>query len=233
MERNTAIDKIKKCLALGKSNNPHEAASAMRQAQKMMAAYGVSDDELLAAGVTEYWEKSGANRTPARYEAALARMIAKAFGCDLVFTQRLYGPRSIKGGYAFVGVAPASQVACYSYGVLFRQLRRARAEFISTTLKRCGPRNKTARADVFCEGWVMSVRELVIPVELPESHSQAVAAYMRTNYAVTESMNPRQRVPGRHAYGAGDYTHGARTGRRATLHRGVGASVNTQQLLEK
>jgi hypothetical protein len=35
MDRETALTKIKKCLALAKSSNEHEAAAAMRQAQKL------------------------------------------------------------------------------------------------------------------------------------------------------------------------------------------------------
>ncbi|WP_231409636.1 DUF2786 domain-containing protein [Ralstonia solanacearum] len=232
MDRNTAIDKIKKCLALGQSSNPHEAAAAMRQAQKMMAAYGVSEDELLAAGVTEQWEKSGATRTPARYEVALASMIAAAFGCELVFASRLSGSVTIQGGYVFIGVAVTSDVAGYSYRVLFRQLRRARTDFIKTALKRCGPKNKTARADLFCEGWVLSVREMVEAMVPPESHTKAVEAYMRANYAVTKSITPRHRQPGRHVSPVGDYAQGFRTGRSATLHRGVGSGAEQPQMLE-
>lgn len=49
--REKAMDKIRKCLALSKSANEHEAAAALRQAQKMMAMHGLSEDDL---GDTEY-----------------------------------------------------------------------------------------------------------------------------------------------------------------------------------
>lgn len=53
MDKNTAIDKIKKCLALSKSDNPHEAAAALRQAQKLMALYKVDALDVSLADVTE------------------------------------------------------------------------------------------------------------------------------------------------------------------------------------
>ena len=41
MTRDEALDKIKKCLALAASPEAHEAAAALRQAQKLMAQFGL------------------------------------------------------------------------------------------------------------------------------------------------------------------------------------------------
>ena len=41
-DRDKIIAKVK-CLALAKSSNEHEAANALRQAQKLMQAHGISD----------------------------------------------------------------------------------------------------------------------------------------------------------------------------------------------
>ena len=43
--KDTALAKIKKCLALAASPNPHEAAAATRQAQKLMAEYGLTETD--------------------------------------------------------------------------------------------------------------------------------------------------------------------------------------------
>ncbi|MDI7047805.1 hypothetical protein QMN58_30360, partial [Escherichia coli] len=49
-------------------------------------------------------------------------------GCEIVFTRRMNeSGKKIIGGYAFIGVAPAEQVASYAFTVLARQLRAARA----------------------------------------------------------------------------------------------------------
>lgn len=50
-DKGKVLDKIRKCLALSKSSNEYEAATALRQAQKMMMANGLSHDDV---GLTEY-----------------------------------------------------------------------------------------------------------------------------------------------------------------------------------
>ena len=41
MDKEKALDKIKKCLALSRSANEHEAAQALKHAQALMDKYGV------------------------------------------------------------------------------------------------------------------------------------------------------------------------------------------------
>ena len=43
MNKKTVIEKIKKCLALSKSANQHEAAAALRQAMAFMEKYKISN----------------------------------------------------------------------------------------------------------------------------------------------------------------------------------------------
>ncbi|WP_420996218.1 DUF2786 domain-containing protein [Cupriavidus sp. 30B13] len=220
MDRNTVLDKIKKCLALAESDNPHEAAAAMRQAQKLMEMHGVSADELAAVDVEEAWGRSCATQRPPRYEVALVSMIASAFGCDLVFSTRVMGER-FAGGYAFIGMGAAATIAQYTYGVLGRQLRKSRTTYIKTKLKRCGPKNKVSRADVFCEGWVHAVRSLVEDIAIPKASSLAIDAYMRANHAVTKTLTMTSRQPGRGVEAADDQWRGYQAGRGAVLHRGI------------
>ena len=46
MDQEKIIDKIKKCLALAKSDNPHEAATALRQAQKLMEQHNLTEQDI-------------------------------------------------------------------------------------------------------------------------------------------------------------------------------------------
>ena len=53
-DNNSAIlCKIKKCLALSASSNPHEAAAALRQAHALMNKHGVSAHEVTMADIGE------------------------------------------------------------------------------------------------------------------------------------------------------------------------------------
>lgn len=232
MDKKTAIDKVRKCMALAKSGNPHEAAAAMRQAQKLMEKFGIEHPELLAAGVSEEWAKSGATKTPTRYEVVLASAVASAFACEIVFTRKLSGTgMNIDGGYAFIGVAPSPEVASYTFAVLLRQLKRARKEYMATALKRHA-KNKTAAADLFCEGWVVAVRNLIAQVAPTPEQKEAIDCYMRVNYAQTSECQPRDPQGGNRMAAYSHSSRGYVEGKKATLNRGVGTMRPVTALIE-
>ena len=53
MDKERILEKIKKCLALSKSANEHEAAQALKQAQALMREYGITDIEVELSAVKE------------------------------------------------------------------------------------------------------------------------------------------------------------------------------------
>lgn len=53
MDKEKVLDKIKKCLALGRSANEHEAAQALRQAQALMEKYKVNAEDIALSKVSE------------------------------------------------------------------------------------------------------------------------------------------------------------------------------------
>lgn len=115
------LDKIKKCLALASSANEHEAAAALRQAQKLMEQHGLTDQDVLASQASEAGAKAGAVTKPAQWEATLAARIANAFGCELVFSRRTWTTAE----WRFIGAGSAPEVATYAYQVLLRQAPRS------------------------------------------------------------------------------------------------------------
>jgi hypothetical protein len=46
MDRSKVVERIRKCMALARSSNEHEAAVAMRQARTLMAQYRIFPNEL-------------------------------------------------------------------------------------------------------------------------------------------------------------------------------------------
>ncbi len=222
MDRKTILEKIRKCLALSKSSNEHEAAAALRQAQKLMAQHGVSDDEMLAAEAGEQATRAGAARQPAAWETTLAARVAEAFGCGVFFRAHLSF-----GEWVFVGTGAAYEVAKYCFDVLFRQVKRARAEHIKAALVRCKAATKTRRADLFCEGWVSTALALVETMVCGERAVQAREAYLATHYPSLVKLDSRDRNAGKASLSGSelyDYISGRIGGNRAQLNRGVGAS---------
>jgi hypothetical protein len=218
LDREKIIDKIKKCLALARSSNEHEAAAALRQAQKLMQQHGISDLDVEHADIQEEGTRAGAATKPARWECGLATRIAAAFDCS-VFHSIDYPV----GKWVFVGASPAGEIACYAFEVLFRQARRARANYVKTALKRCTT-TRTRRADLFCEGWVMTATELVGSFTGNEATKARVTAYLEHKHKLTEFQG-RNRNAGRSLSKRdyGDMDAGHRAGKDAQLNRGVGA----------
>lgn len=81
MNKEKILDKIKKCLALSKSANEHEAAQALKQAQALMEKYEVNVVDIALSEVSE----QGADRRMAfklaDWQWSVANMIADIFGC--------------------------------------------------------------------------------------------------------------------------------------------------------
>ena len=188
MHKDKIIEKIRKCLALSSSANQHEAAAALRQAQKMMELHRVSDTDLLAAGVGEASSHAGASRRPSNWEGLLATMISLAFGCRIVFVSARGG-----GNWRFIGMGASAEIAQYAFAVLFRQLRRSRATFIKEKCKRLIPASKTRRADLFCLAWVREVEKRAQAMAAASGATEAISAYMLAHYPNLTNKKMRER----------------------------------------
>jgi len=219
--RDRIIAKVKKCLALAKSGNEHEAAAALRQAQKLMQAYGISDLDVAHADIQEEATRAGAAQRPARWEGELAVRIARAFDCQVLFGVS----HNRAGRWIFVGAAPSGEIARYAFEVLFRQAKRARAQYIKTALKRCTT-TRTRRADLFCEGWVSTATLLAATFAGDKAARARIKAYLEQKHTTRETLTSRDRNAGRSlsARGYGDFAAGHRAGRDAQLHRGLGGA---------
>lgn len=229
MDRATALRKIQKCLALSKSSEPHEAARAMQQAQALMLQFEVEHPELQAIGVQSQWQKSRAMRKPPTYEVVLARVVAEAFGCDMIFDYQWHNSK-LAGGYSFVGMGSKAEVAGYSFAVLARQLTAARTLYASTALKRYS-KNKVAAADEFCFGWVLGVKHSVLPNPPGDDERLALNAYMQTQYPDMGKLatSRRELTDSRRSE-----THklvGVIAGGQTKLHQGVGTDGRTAPAL--
>ncbi len=65
MDHSKALDKIKKLLRLAASDNPHEAAAAMRQARALMEKYRLEESDIQLSEVYECAARSRFQDDPA------------------------------------------------------------------------------------------------------------------------------------------------------------------------
>ncbi|MHB0927765.1 MAG: DUF2786 domain-containing protein [Candidatus Nanopelagicales bacterium] len=192
MDTSRVLDKIKKCLALAQSSNPHEAAAAMRQAQALMRQYGVDDEALLASEATAARMKTSSLKRPSVWECNLASAVAAAFNVSLLFrvgVHRVMAP----GYWEFIGCGPAPEVATYAFQVLVRLARKARAHYTEAHLARCKPAAKVRRADLFSLGWVAEVRKHVATFAQSPQQQAAIDAYLSVHCPSRAELVPTDR----------------------------------------
>lgn len=224
MSQERIIEKIKRCLALSKSSNENEAAMALRQAHAMMAKYQISMNDINLSDVTNAQSDETIPAKPMVYQIILAKVIAEKFGCE-VYSKYNFE----KGKYvlSFIGIDLYSTIASYAFDVLYRQLKQARRDYMAKHLSRVRIRkNKTARADVFCEGWVHSVAKLVDNLVPPSVDKKLIELKMsglsvKSQNAVDRSKQAPQGT------GHRDYIFGRHKGNQAQLHNAMNGSEQT------
>lgn len=158
-DRERVLERIKKCMRLSKSSEAHEAAAALRQAQKMMAAHGVTQEELLGLEV-----KSIQVMTPEPYKRKLPlymnyllNVCRNAFDCEAM----------IEAGYRngrprlcvrYFGINGKEQLAAYAHEVMWRQLTAAWKQYQKQN--HWAVSEKGARQG-FWIGWIQEVRSKI------------------------------------------------------------------------
>ncbi|MDA0697748.1 MAG: DUF2786 domain-containing protein [Proteobacteria bacterium] len=228
MTREEAILKIKKCLALAKSANENEAAIALRQAQSLMREFQIDPDLL---DIVEASCESKATKIPQAWEASLVLTIARAMQCKPIFSSGS-STWGIKASWTFIGVDPAPEVASYTFDVLYRQVIRSRKNFIEATLKRVTvKKNKVRRADLFCEGWVDSVKHLItdLDIEVPANTNERIKKHMDQSRGKLDSFTPKDRNKGK-AFNANDYHAGKQSGKSAKLNQAMNGGKQYEKL---
>lgn len=222
MNREQALDKIRKCLALSRSANEHEAAAALRQAQALMREHSISGSDVDLAKVTE---QTTAARSSAinTWESRLANCVAEAFGCQhfSVCGYRFIGTTLRRTReVVFVGIGASPQVASYAYDVLSRQCAAARLVHVRKQPKTCKPITRTARGDQFAIGWVYAVRQLVERFAGRPGDQALIETYIATKHPELKSVKPRNTTVGRNVRND-DLEAGFSAGKSARLNQGL------------
>ncbi len=213
------LAKIRKCLALAKSANEHEAAAALAMAQRLMAEHGIDEAGLELVEVDEASARASRNVRPPRWESILAATVCHA----LSVVQFI----DLSGDRCFVGRAPRPEIAAYAFAVLFRQLKSARATYISKELRRCKPGRKRQRADVFCEGWASAVRRKVEQLMPTPNDDEAVQRYLELQHPGLVAIEART---AKLARASGDLWNGWASGHSIELNTGISADGPPMQI---
>ncbi len=145
------IEKIRKLLALAKSDNEHEAANAAAKAQELLSQYNLSMSDIPAGDDGKVHADTTRARTRQRLEKwarALAHHTAKNFDCAWY--------HQTDGHTCFVGVGADQEVCSWTYGYLYKTLLRMGSKYMLTPKCRRlrSSRSKTSARESYLLGVV-------------------------------------------------------------------------------
>jgi hypothetical protein len=225
MNKEKYLARIKKLLNKARNNSsPEEASVALKMAQALMREHSLTETDVLLTDIIEFSSKGAPSdaQQPPEYMMMLTGVINRAFGVKCYFTWRYTHLRGVPVRCVmFYGPAERPQIAAYAFDVLSRQLTRARREYIATQQKRLKAATRTARADLFCKGWVLGVYQAVTHFAVTEPEQTLMAAY-RQKIVDNREMKDLSARKARDVRGGDDAAQaGFLAGQQVTLNHGV------------
>jgi hypothetical protein len=184
-ERERIVLKIKKCLELGKSSEPHEAAAALRQAQKLMDKHSVDLDEVAGIYITSelvITPEPPKKKIPL-YMQMITTICMKAFGVNGMYERR-YTDKGLRHCVRYFGDGNAPMLAKYAHEVMFAQMMRAWNDY-----RRGGYEFQLGDRQSFWCGWLAQVESKVVRFAKPEGLNERINDKM-TEYNNGEELQP-------------------------------------------
>ena len=221
MDKEKVLEKIKKCLALSKSANEHEAAQALKQAQALMRKYEMTEHDVAFSGISIEAATRTMTRRPADWQWLAAQLIGEVFGCGMV----LQG-NSVK----FYGFGNRSLLAAYAFDVVYRQLATARRRWLKDDCRARKPRNREYLANCYCEGWLQGARKTVQKFALNEKEEGLMKSYLE-DVLTAKDVGSRSVHADRRMQEAGNNAAlcGVKAGKEVQLHQAM--HKNEQQMI--
>ncbi|NYS61894.1 DUF7168 domain-containing protein [Vreelandella salicampi] len=230
MSTSRVLDKIQKCMNLASSDNPAEAAAALRQAQKLMEKHNLTASDLSLHTVSEA-EARGASRAKSlpAWVVFLRSTIGEVFGVQVMNRYQKLG--GVWQNWAvFVGIGEKPQAAQYCYEVLFRQISADRNRYRKELHPRMAPRRKSRHCDLFCESWVQAVRSKVEAIAISEQDRDVIERFKEKTYGELEKAEWREQPPASSEQEIHAIRSGREAGKAAQLFRGVGTQPAPAQI---
>lgn len=180
MDKDKIIDKIKKCMVLGQSSNANEAAAALRQAQKMMAAHGLTEGDIEGSsyGNETVEVPIQVNKKPPIHLSAFVKLMQKAFQVMATYESNI---RVSDASYRIRYFGPAHRVtmAGYAHVVIFRAMEAAWKKALVDNPHWKGVRG--ARLS-FMVGWLEEISTKVEGIGWPANEEERTAVQITKFY---------------------------------------------------
>lgn len=217
------LARIRKCLALGKSSNEHEAAAAIAKARELMDAHGISTEDVALSEIGEERVKGNCAQRAPLWESVLCDTVCHAIGVGVLI--------GADGERIYIGAGAAPQIAAYAFSVLFRKLKAERAEYSRTVLKRCKLARKRQRADVFCQAWAVACYNKIRALMPRAPIDERIGQYIQRRYGANLVAVSAREASTKGRDTSQDYWQGRQKGREVELHNAVGGNAGRTELL--
>lgn len=175
--REKLISRLKKCLALSASPEPHEAAAALRQAQKLMRELDLTEADLLGLELADALVKTREGFGACRTMNFLTSIVMEAFGVQCIYERNPGTANRLNVRY--VGPRDRVLLAEYSHRVIWRAMQGAWDNFLT---QRPWLKGDGGKRQAFHLGWLVGVREKVEAIVPPEEETAAVNRWIVQRY---------------------------------------------------
>ncbi len=217
MNREQALERIRKCLAMSSSPNATEAATALRQAHSLMRKFDIDEGVAGLPKIEGLWiEAEGSN--PQTWEILLTSTIAAALGIEVM--KKVYATRQ-KSAFLYHGRSERVKLAEYAHHALRNAIVKARKHFVnlkSFELRYTTPQLRQM-GQSFANAYVIQVYQSVQDlVEKPtEEETKAINEWVAANVVINENAKePKLKIPKIHREAA---AAGYRAGQDFKLHK--------------
>lgn len=177
MTDESILRRIKKCLALSKSANANEAATALRHAQALMRQHDLSMSDVDGIEVSDATVKTTEGFGRCMFLAELSALLRDAFGVVAVMNRN---PGSAnRANIQYIGPKGRAEFAVYAHQVVTRAVEAAWKEHLVHF-----PWHKSVggKRNAFRLGWLVSVRSQIEKVGFSDEESTAINRWKEKTY---------------------------------------------------
>jgi len=197
--REKLISKLKKCLALSASPEPHEAAAALRHAQKLMRELDLTEADLLGLELADALVKTREGFGACRTMNFLASIIQDTFGVQCIFERNPGSANRLNVRY--VGPRDRVLMAEYSHKVVWRAMQ---ASWDTVLMKWPLLKGNSGKRQAFHIGWLCGVREKIEALVPSDEETAAVNSWIARKYGeLTPGKEVRKKPLNAAAFHAG------------------------------
>jgi len=171
------LKRLKKCMALSASPEPHEAAAAMRHAQAIMKELGITEADLAGIEMEERVVKTREGFGRCRVMMHLSNMLEDIFGVESVFERNPGSADRLNVRY--IGAHERVLMAEYCHRVVWRAMMASWEKYLEDHPYYKGNAGKRMS---FCIGWLSEVRSKVEAINIEDKEKNAIRAHMERRY---------------------------------------------------